>query len=196
MEFKQPIANREDLDRHLHTFTARYQHIYLVATLYASVSGGLGCGGEGEVAIYYERAVTNLSRVNDIPFADSLHCLGVALKGFELLFKSYGYFEVYEDMFHICQRGKLKVWCNKHIYKNVPEQYLLGGGTEHDMVARVISIVQQNTEGRGNFPITQTLLALTKLTFINALAAFRQICREQHLFVPEHLESLRNSVQI
>jgi hypothetical protein len=31
-------------------------------------------------------------------------------------------------MFHISQRGRLKVWCNQHIYKNVPEQYLLGDG--------------------------------------------------------------------
>jgi len=42
--------------------------------------------------VYYERAVTNLSKVNDIPFKDSLNCYLVALKGFELLYKSYGYF--------------------------------------------------------------------------------------------------------
>jgi hypothetical protein len=47
-------------------------------------------------------------------------------------------------MFHICQQGRLKVWCNQHIYKNIPEEYLLGSGREEDMVAKVISIIDQN----------------------------------------------------
>lgn len=49
-------------------------------------------------------------------------------------------------MFHICQRGKLKVWCNQNIYKNVPEQYLLGEGREEDMVVKIVNIIDQNTD--------------------------------------------------
>ena len=56
--------------------------------------------------------MTNLSKINDIPFNDSLHIYSVALKGFEILYKKYGYFDVFEDMFHICENGKVKVWCN------------------------------------------------------------------------------------
>lgn len=95
--------------------------MYLVAALYLEVEKTAYCSGEWEARVFFERVITNLSKVNDIPFQDSLHCLVVALKGFEILYQHFGYFEVFENMFHIVQGGRLKVWCNQHIYKNVPE---------------------------------------------------------------------------
>ena len=93
MEHKETIHNRDNVDRILQTFYARHRHPYLVATQFISLEGGENCTEDiFNLKTYYERAVTNLSKVNDIPFSDSLHCYQVALKGFELLYKSYGYF--------------------------------------------------------------------------------------------------------
>lgn len=58
--------------------------------------------------------------INDIPFFDSLHLFAVAVKGFEILYRKFGYFDVFEDMFHIFESGKLKVWCNSQVYKLGP----------------------------------------------------------------------------
>ena len=147
MEFREKVHNENNVNRKLQTFYARYQHPYLVATQYIHIEDEKNCAeGVYYLKVYYERAVTNLSKVNDIPFSDSLHCYMVALKGFELLYKSYGYFEIFESMFHICQKGKLKIWCNQNIYKNVPEQYLLGEGREEDMVIKIINILHSNTD--------------------------------------------------
>jgi hypothetical protein len=141
--------------------------------------------------------VTNLSKVNDIPFNDSLHCYLVALKGFELLFKSYGYFEVFESMFHICQKGKLKIWCNQNIYKSVPEQYLLGEGREEDMVLKIINIIDNNTDKSVRyFSMKSALLRERQLNFADTILAFRRICRENRFTISEYLESLQNSSQI
>ena len=65
--------------------------------------------------MFYERVYTNLSRIKDIPFGDSLQFYYVGLKGFELLYKRYGYFDVEENMFHITKNHKIKVWCQKDI---------------------------------------------------------------------------------
>jgi hypothetical protein len=93
MEFKERLYSTQDIDRKIQTFVARYQHIYLVSSLYMKLEGGDNCGStEYELSIYYERVVTNLSKINEISFKDSLHCLAVALKGFEILYKNFGYF--------------------------------------------------------------------------------------------------------
>jgi hypothetical protein len=45
-------------------------------------------------------------------------------------------------MFHICEEGKVKVWCNKQIYKECPEPYLMDStGYEEDMVSKILFII-------------------------------------------------------
>lgn len=81
-------------------------------------------------------------------------------------------------MFHICQKGKLKVWCNQHIYKSVPEQYLLGEGNEEDMVIKIISIIDSNTDASSkSFSVRDALMDGNRLTFASATMNFRRICR-------------------
>jgi hypothetical protein len=81
-------------------------------------------------------------------------------------------------MFHVCQKGKLKVWCNQHIFKSVPEQYLLGEGREEDMVIKIISIIDNNTDiSSRTFNIKNELLKDDRLTFASAIVNFRRICR-------------------
>ena len=49
----------------------------------------------------------------------------VAFRGFDILYKRYGYFDIFEDMFYICENGKVKIWCNSAAHKLEPEKYLL-----------------------------------------------------------------------
>ena len=71
------------------------------------------------------------------------------------------------------------MWCNQHIYKSVPEQYLLGNGREEDMVAKVISIIDQNIERRDNYiNVKEILMRVRPLTFANARSKFMQICNQ------------------
>lgn len=104
----------------------RHMHVYLPATRYLTCEqhGIKGCGEYFKGNIYLDSAITTLSVINDIPFYDSLHIYAVALKGFQILFDKFGYFDVFEDMFHICDSGKVKVWCSSELYKLAPESYL------------------------------------------------------------------------
>ena len=100
-------------------------------------------------------------------------------------------------MFHICQKGKLKVWCNQNIYKNVPEQYNLGEGREEDMVMKIISIIDRNTDQSSkHFSIKNVLLREPRLSFASAIVMFRKICRDNRFTISEYIESLQNSAQI
>ena len=91
-------------------------------------------------------------------------------------------------MFHICQKGKLKIWCNENIYKNVPEQYLLGEGREEDMVLKIIKIIDNNTDKSSkNFSFKNALLREKNLTFADTIAAFRTICRQNRFAISEYL---------
>lgn len=49
----------------------------------------------------------------------------VAFIGFHLLYKKYGYFDVFEDMFYFNDLGQMKIWCNSQVHKLEPESYLL-----------------------------------------------------------------------
>lgn len=44
MEFKETLYSTQDIDRKVQTFVARYQHLYLVASLYLTLEGGNNCG--------------------------------------------------------------------------------------------------------------------------------------------------------
>jgi len=61
-----------------------------------------------------------LEKINYLTFGDSLQFYFVALKGFDLLFKKFGYFEVEKNMFHITKSKKAKIWCHKDISKLQP----------------------------------------------------------------------------
>ena len=65
MEHREKLANAQDVDRKLQSFQARYQHLYLVAALYARVESESGCvDGEFWLSVYYERVVTNLAKIH------------------------------------------------------------------------------------------------------------------------------------
>lgn len=66
----------------------RHRHPMLVSALYFRQNPS------GKASIFYERVFTNLSRIKDIPFDDTLQFYYAALKGFEQLYKRYGYFPI------------------------------------------------------------------------------------------------------
>ena len=75
----------------------RHEHHFFPSTLYLSYEqqGIKGCGEYYRGSLYMESSLTTLSKINDIPFEDSLHMYQVAFKGFELLYKHFGYFDVF-----------------------------------------------------------------------------------------------------
>ena len=65
------------------------------------------------------------------------------------------------------------------------------------MVSKIITIVDDNTDhSKQHYPLKDTLLCLPRMTFANALAAVRQVCRENGIGIAERLESLQNASQI
>ena len=84
-----------------------------------------GCGELYKGSIYFEQPIANLSQIKDIPFKDSLHMYTVSFHGFDLLYKKYGYFDIFEDMFHFNEHGQMKVWCNSSVHRLEPETYLV-----------------------------------------------------------------------
>lgn len=138
------VNSQEELRNIYDIFKMRHMHMYLPATKYLTCQqyGIKGCGEYYKGNIYLDSAIANLSLINDIPFIDSLHIYSVALKGYEILYRKFGYFDVFEDMFHICENGKLKVWCNSELYKLSPESYLLDiNGRQQDMIYRILNII-------------------------------------------------------
>lgn len=73
-------------------FIARYQHHYLVSTMYLKCDDYSTCGGYIEAIVFYQRIFTNLSKIKDIPINDTLHFYAVAFKGFQILYRRFGYF--------------------------------------------------------------------------------------------------------
>jgi hypothetical protein len=65
----------------------RHRHPLLVSSLYFKKDNQ-----RGKTRVFYERVYTNLSRIKDIPFQDSLQFYYIGLKGFELLYRKFGYF--------------------------------------------------------------------------------------------------------
>jgi hypothetical protein len=72
-------------------------HIYLCPTRYLTCQhqGIKGCGGYFKGNIYLDSTITTLAMINDIPFHDSLHIFAIAIKGFEILFRKFGYFDIF-----------------------------------------------------------------------------------------------------
>lgn len=92
MAHKLTLNHERELPALIENFKARYQHHYLVSTLYLACEDYSTCGGYFETVVFYQRMFTNLSKIKDIPFSDVLHFYAVAFKGFQILFRRFGYF--------------------------------------------------------------------------------------------------------
>lgn len=121
----------------------RQRHHLFVSTLYFQQPEN-----SPKARIFYERVFTNLARIKDIPFRDSLQLYYVGLKGFEILYNTHGFFHVTEEMFHLTERRKVKVWLDKDISRLAPEAPSQAG-SESDMVKRVIQIIDENVDHSG-----------------------------------------------
>lgn len=74
----------------------------------------------------------------------------MALKGFALLFRKFGYLEVQENMFHITKSKKAKVWLSKDISQLRPAVKLTSATEvaeqmEARMIRNIVKIVWDNT---------------------------------------------------
>lgn len=103
LEYRLILNTEEELKEVFEGFKMRHEHQLLPSSHYITYEqqGVKGCGEYYRGSLFFENALTTLSKINDIPFEDSLHMYQVALKGFHILYKTFGYFDVFEDMFHI-----------------------------------------------------------------------------------------------
>lgn len=92
MAHKVTLDDEDALPLLIENFKARYQHHYLVSTLFLACEDYSACGGYYETVVFYQRVFTNLSKIKDIPFQDVLHFYAVAFKGFQILYRRFGYF--------------------------------------------------------------------------------------------------------
>jgi hypothetical protein len=70
--------------------------------------------------LYIQKVDLRLKEINDIPFADQLYLLQATLQGFKVLYEKVGYFDISEEMIFISCRGKVRVWMNPNLAKNLP----------------------------------------------------------------------------
>jgi hypothetical protein len=91
------VNSVDDLQVIYDIFKMRHLHVYLAPTCFLTCEcqGIKGCGEYYKGNIYLEWPITTLAMINDIPFIDSLHLFAVAVRGFEILFRKFGYFEVF-----------------------------------------------------------------------------------------------------
>jgi hypothetical protein len=64
--------------------------------------------------------------------------LKVCLQGFGTLYKTYGVFEVREDLVFISEGGMAKVWINSNLAHNIPHNRET---TQTTMVTTIISMI-------------------------------------------------------
>ena len=91
IEIPVSISNSEHAQKNIEIFRMRHRHHILVSAEYfQEANNGL------TARVFYERVFTNLSRIKDIPFNDSFQFYYVGLKGFQILYEKYGFFNVKE----------------------------------------------------------------------------------------------------
>jgi hypothetical protein len=172
IEFPIEIGNESAFQRQVEMYLMRHRHPVLVSTMYLKKKGSMG-----KVSVFFERVFTNLSRIKDISFEDSLQFYYVALKGFDQLFRMFGYFEVEESMLHITTSNRVKVWCSRDISQTKPTQPH-SQGTMDDMVKKILTLIEENTDYSGNyFPVGPTIKEEASFSFASALQKLKDICK-------------------
>jgi hypothetical protein len=162
----------------------RYRHPLFVSTLYIDHDlRALKC------SVFYERVITNLSRIKDLCFDDVLLFYYVGLSGFQELFRKFGFFEVTEDMLHVTEESKVKVWCDRDIARDSPTG--LGAGNEEAMVRKIIFIIDSNSDlTKMGIQMGSMLNSEPAIGFKLALEKFSTVCKQHHLLIPTSLKCL------
>ena len=74
------------------------------------------------------------------------------LKGFKKLYDHIGPFPICEEQICINEQGLVKVWLNRDLSKNYPEEYPIEPQArdpdeeEDDMVEEIIKVISENTD--------------------------------------------------
>lgn len=69
-----------------------------------------------------ERISKRLSDLNEIPYPDVLHLYSQAFRGFELMLRQVGPFNVTEDMIGVNKSGVVKVWISSDFASSLPDR--------------------------------------------------------------------------
>ena len=98
-----------------------------------------------------------------------------------------GYFDISEEMIFISCRGKVRVWMNPNLAKNLPyyvPRVHEGShlhGSQSEMIVNLINIIEENTDIQNSETIhfKQHLInkgILDRLSFYKALEEFQVYC--------------------
>lgn len=110
------------------------------------------CSTTYNVSIYIEHPKNRLSDFSDIPFPDTMYCLRAMLIGYGKLYEHVGAFPVKEEQVCIDDAGNLKVWLNRDLSKNYPEEWEIeptnqsADENEEDMVSQIVAVVARNSD--------------------------------------------------
>lgn len=81
-----------------------------------------------------------------------MYCLTAMLIGYNKLFQHVGSFPVKEEQVCIDEKGQVRVWFNKDLSKNYPEEWEIEPTTrsidedEEEMVSQIVSVVARNSD--------------------------------------------------
>ena len=183
------ITSQGDFGDQIENFQFRNKHPLLVSTLYWEYAEQPSYIAS-KISVFYERIYTNLSRIKDIPFNDTLHFYYVALKGFELLYKKFGYFHITEAMFYISDHHKLKIWGHEDISRIRPDKPL-ECGFEAVMVRKIIQLIDENTDYPPQcIPLGSILYEEASNSFHFALQKLKELTIRYKWTIPERLSCL------
>ena len=75
-----------------------------------------------------------------------LHLYSQAFRGFDVIQKQVGPFDISEDMIGINKAGVVKVWVSSDFARSLPERsFEMTKMTEQDMLRRIIEVINTNT---------------------------------------------------
>lgn len=151
--------------------------------------------------LYIQKVDLRLKDINDIPFSDQLYLTHATLQGFKVLYEKVGYFDISEEMIFISCRGRVRVWMNPNLAKNMPyyiprihESHQLHG-SQSEMIVNLINIVEDNTDIQNSTCIHFKQYLVNKgifdrLSFYKALDEFQLYCLENRLIVNDYMRSI------
>ena len=123
-KYENAFISSRDYDDYVKSFEWRRHQNYIVRAFHiVTKNSSKYCSNTYHVDVYIEHPKNRLSDFSDIPFPDTLYCLRAMLTGYVKLYNNVGAFPVREQQVCIDEKGNVRVWLNKDLSKNFPEQW-------------------------------------------------------------------------
>ena len=130
--------------------------------------------------VYAERIPFRLSQLQNLSVNQSLLILEYALRGYQMIFKQTGFFELSADMIGINSSGKPKVWMSPDFSKNFPDLSTINHNlNESDFITKLIELIEERTEYLPNLiKFSHYAKGSEDLSFESCLHFLEKYCQE------------------